>query len=42
MIKFVYLFSKSPEIRILTKESYLTVLNMCNKLDLLQPKQEVF
>jgi hypothetical protein len=39
MIKFVYLFSKSYELR---KNSNLTVLNMGSKLDIRQPKQEVF
>jgi len=39
MIKFVYLFSKSHELR---KNSNLAVLNMGSKRDIIQPKQEVF
>jgi len=42
MIKFVYLFWKRLQIRIITNEWNLTVLNMCYKFDLLQPKQDVF
>jgi len=40
-VKFVYLFSKSLEIRIITKESNLNVLNMGYKFDLVQAKQDV-
>jgi len=42
MIKLVFLFSESLEIRLLRTYRNLTVLNMGYKIDLLQPKQDVF